>query len=389
MSQQPYTLLDEEFVLRDYLLVLLRKWWIVVGVLAVTVVAGWLYWRLQTDEYEARTRVLVASPMVENLSALATPNELLQQIIVDLDLRNSTTERISGVEQLTAMMNPELETSGLLTMTVRGEDPEELKRIANKWAELFVEKDNQSLTAQAGQSYDSTVSLFEESENALRDKQEEKRVYLQENSLASLQRQLEVTSELHKESLLQLLAKRADAEAQPASNDEVLKELDLNLAENANALDALRIELIVITAQNTMNQIVGRIGVMELRDLENLTAQLDNEARSLSEDVAKIQIDLSLVDYEIEFLTNDRNRLAQSIVEAQGAKANQADSTRVVESAVEPQVPVGPNQRRYLLLPAALGLFLGVVLAFFVHYLQGPQAPRQEGNPTQLGATDS
>ncbi len=47
----------------------------------------------------------------------------------------------------------------------------------------------------------------------------------------------------------------------------------------------------------------------------------------------------------------------------------------VINAAFVPQAPIGPNRRLNILIVGALGLLLGVLLAFFVHYMQGGKEP--------------
>jgi uncharacterized protein involved in exopolysaccharide biosynthesis len=113
-----------------------------------------------------------------------------------------------------------------------------------------------------------------------------------------------------------------------------------------------------------------------ISDLEKRTAEFDNNIQRLSERIGQVQIDLARFDREASVLTTNFNLLAQNLQEARIAKEEQAGSIRVVEAAVVPQVPVGANRLRNIVSSAVLGLFLGVVVAFLVHYVQGdrPQA---------------
>jgi uncharacterized protein involved in exopolysaccharide biosynthesis len=107
LTQERDAFPDEGISLREYLLVLLRKWWVVGGVVVFTVAATWAVARLQPNvpQYEARTKLLIVAPVserligqsvtaqsqnvkvqnpftgaslsVETLSALATANDLL------------------------------------------------------------------------------------------------------------------------------------------------------------------------------------------------------------------------------------------------------------------------------------------------------------------------
>ena len=123
---------------------------------------------------------------VETLATLATANDLLQKIIVELDLRVEETGRPLAIEELAGMLNSEVETP-LLTMTVRGGDPGRLQRIANKWAEVFVQKNSELFATEAARSYDFILVQYEETQDALRKQEEERAQFIGQNPLALLQ----------------------------------------------------------------------------------------------------------------------------------------------------------------------------------------------------------
>jgi capsular polysaccharide biosynthesis protein len=222
---------DEEIHLREYLLVLVRRWWVLVGILVVTVGATWAITGLipHIPQYEARTKLLILANVserllgqqegnpknpvelksvpvpvlsVETLSALAAASDLLQTIIAELDLRDPATGRPWAVETLGSMMNPKVETANrggasaaalpLLTMTVLGEEPAPLERIANKWAEVFVQKNSRLFTSEAARSYDFILAQYTESQTVVRKLREERVQFLTENPVPVVKSELEL-----------------------------------------------------------------------------------------------------------------------------------------------------------------------------------------------------
>ena len=163
MSYEGEYPIDEEIEFKDYLFVLIQRWWVVVSVFILIVGGTVIYLSSLPDVYEARTKLLIVAPISERLitdktegddrlpinpflgtnlsvgtlSALGTANDLLQLIISDLDLRDNSTQQLWAVERLASMITVSVETAGtggtetslpLLTMTIRGEDPETLRR---------------------------------------------------------------------------------------------------------------------------------------------------------------------------------------------------------------------------------------------------------------------
>lgn len=232
MGQERSMLPNDELPVREYLLAILRKWWLVAGVVVVTVAAAWLFGQLRPqapDMYEARTKLLITTPVserllgqqegnpknpgelkpvpvptlsVETLSALATANDLLQTIIAELNLRDPATSRPWAVETLASMMKPKVETASrggasaaalpLLTMTVRGAEPAPLEHIAKKWAEAFVQKNSRLFTSEAARSYEFILAQHTETQTELRKLRAQRVQLLTENPVPVLKSELEL-----------------------------------------------------------------------------------------------------------------------------------------------------------------------------------------------------
>ena len=433
MSQEQVVFIEDEIPLREYILVPLRKWWVVVSVLGFTLAAAWVFVLQQPEVYQARTKLLIVAPVseqllghetnaqdneslnplvgrnlsVETLSALATANDLIQKIIVELDLRDSSTGRHWGVERLAGMMNPEVQTAGqggalsLLTMTVKGGDPRLLERAANKWAEIFIEENSQLLVAEAASSFEFVSTQYQETQKALYAKQEEKLAYQRGHQLAPLVGQLNVSEATFQEFLGQLQSKRAAlvrGQAQLQSAEEAFAgETRLQTFERSISTDAIW----GLLASNPDSEVVQALPQLKVTDQEpnelyfslknrivslrssvaTLTAEIDylegkieeltGSIEELSNSANTIRLELFRLDEDIRVLTDDRSQLSRNFQAARIAKAGELGSIRVVESAVEPRVADGPDRRRHLLFGAVLGLLLGVALAFFLHYLQG------------------
>ena len=94
----------------------------------------------------------------------------------------------------------------------------------------------------------------------------------------------------------------------------------------------------------------------------------DRSKRIASTELRMVEFDRQNVALESTFKV-----LAARLQEARIATAEQPASIRIVEVAVEPQAPLPSGQRFRLPIAALLGLFLGIMLALFVHYLQNPQ----------------
>ncbi|MEE8442262.1 MAG: GNVR domain-containing protein, partial [Dehalococcoidia bacterium] len=104
--------------------------------------------------------------------------------------------------------------------------------------------------------------------------------------------------------------------------------------------------------------------------LETKTEEFRATIKELSEKITEVEVVESTFDTEIASLTSNFKVLAGSLQEARLAKEEQSSSIRVVESAIVPRVPVGPNRQQFILPAAVSGLVIGVFIALLVHYVQ-------------------
>ena len=511
---------DIESAVRNAVLIVFRKWWVVVLVVAVTVGVPSLFSARTVATYEARTKLLIIAPAseqllgeggapvlnlsVETLSALATANDLMQAIINELDLADSA-RRPWAVESLAGMLDPEVELSGvgtqlpLITTTVRGDDPELVARIANKWAESFARKNSELFATEAAGLYEFVSSQYQNDQQALSAVQAERLTYGQARQadrltyvqtrqadrleyeqtrqterlteqqarrqeglalergtpLTSLKSRLDVIAAKYSDFLAELQAKRsalvaagarlgsvreALAGQQPfltyerrmssdaiwsiaAGNpgglaEEALSDLvmedqernDLYVALNGEHA-SLQSEVASLTAEilhletrteefeREIEDLTGQIGETELGLLEfdqattdmltrfdqGTSAELLRFDQETAAELARLDGDTSLtvsqLDQETAALNSNLDRLVQNVQEAGMAKAEQAGSIRIVESAVVPRSALSAGRGRTQVAALVIfGLVLGVAAAFAVHFAWGVFRP---GGDTQ------
>jgi uncharacterized protein involved in exopolysaccharide biosynthesis len=138
-----------------------------------------------------------------------------------------------------------------------------------------------------------------------------------------------------------------------------------------------------IDLRNTIRQIQA-----QRDEYEKLVDAYRTDVNALSRRIASAELQIRAFDRENAALETAFEVLAPRLQGARIAKEEQAASIRVVEKAVEPRIPVTSDARpRVLLLSAVLGFFLGVVLVFLIHYLQGPEGSRRETLPPTSDAS--
>ena len=416
---------DEALPLRHYAKVLLRRWWVIVVVVALFVgyvVVG----AVRSDpQYEARTRLLVIQPVSERLDegggvvtkslsvdvlrTLGSANDLLAEIIRTVDLRDAETGDPWTVERLAGQISIVVETTTggpanqeplpLITMQVRGDDPQQLKEIADAWAELFATRNSLFLADEAARTYDFFVEQFDQTQAELQAKQEERTDFVRENRTATLESRLTVLTESYQTFIGDLEANRAAlareqsrldagrtalAAETPAvdltetiSNDVLL----LLLAANPQGVDPADFPELVSTSQEinpVYFELLGRVAASEVEVaalqasisyLEEEVGALAAEIDALSAELATVQATLGRLDRELEILDADFTQLGQAVQEARVAREEQAGAIQVVEEAIVPSQALASGRTGSLLLAAFLGLLVGVVAALTLEFV--------------------
>ncbi len=155
--------------------------------------------------------------------------------------------------------------------------------------------------------------------------------------------------------------------------------------------EVLHLESKIDEAEEEMARLIAQINKIQAdllafdQDTEHMLSRFDEETsaelsrfdQETTVELAKLDGDANLVlsrlDREISILTSNTDRLVQSLQEAEIAKAEQAGSIRIVESAVRPRAPIAAARGQFgigLGPLAVIGLFLGVVAAAAVNYGQ-------------------
>lgn len=410
--------------IRDYLVVAFRYWWLIAAVFTTFVILSILYASRPSDYYEARARLLIVPRFSERigasgvdlsgetLSRLATASDLLDQVINELDLKNPTTGSPWSVESLSARMDPQVETAGrsaspttlpILSMTVTGDDPKQASEIANKWADVFIRKNAELFITEAGHTYNLLTAQLDENKKKLTDVEGRRLAYLDANRLATLESDLKVTSSKYEEFSSQIHNKRAflvetqatlqNAEAAFAkepqfleikraiSNEAIWTLLGISPTERtARAIPDLvvdeqienesyfRLKERIITLRLTEASLKA-----EIVSLENRTQEFRKTIEDLSGRITQIKFTLDSFESDRKNLLANNQVLIQSLNTTQLSRAEQTGSIRLVESAVTPSSPVGPNRIKIVQMGMVLGLLFGLGSAFLVHILRTPQ----------------
>lgn len=315
---------EYEVDLRDYLRVIWERKWIILGVFVAAVAAAAVYSYSLPDEYrvEALLQYDGRAPFAE----------------ISLDLPSSQT--IIELMETTPPPNTDLDAqtlgdSGFLSVRLRGSSsPQRLSALLQGQIQDLQEFITRQLNAEIRQE----TTALEQREELLNERR------------ARLVEELQRWNEQREESLRR---QRAEITRQ-------IQALLTNESESQGDSFSRQASLLALTSQL---QLIGT----ELIRLETESSSPVPQAGSaLDQQLA--EIDRSLWDLE---LAQSRYHwvLSTSWTPIQVVRAPQASDA-----------PVGPPRRLNVAIAGVLGLFVGLLLAFFVHYLQSepPTAPEQE-----------
>ncbi|MBC7318986.1 hypothetical protein H5T57_07065, partial [Candidatus Bipolaricaulota bacterium] len=115
-------------------------------------------------------------------------------------------------------------------------------------------------------------------------------------------------------------------------------------------------------------------------------ARISEELAAKQAKLLEIKTKREQLELEIAVLKDSYNRVAKSLQEAKIARAETPEPIRIVEQPVLPTIPVGPSRKLAVAVAGVLGLFVGVLLAFVVHYFR---EEKKEPGETQVSQEKS
>ncbi len=443
-ESSPY---DYEVDLREYIEVIWREKWLILVLFLIGAGAAYGFSKMQPPQYRTGTTLLITPRISEQLggdqeeglfSTSLSPNvykksamadDLIQGIIDDLDLKaDGELISVSSLEQRLSV-NVELSENGtdnprlpLVTMTVSGTEPGRVKRIANKWADLFVEKNTELLSSETARSYEFISGRFSEVSENLTAREQQKLEYKKQHPLELLKSELQVLQGRYRDFLSQLQTKRARLAERKAR----LKSLNDVLAEEPKFLELERsipgislwnllqkekyegekpaqdeqtpsqlkewtdLKIQDQAKNNIYFNLRGekrnvQVDIDSLQEeiayLENRTQELAGEIEKKQFEIDQAELKLKQLDREINRLDNTYNTLSENLEEARIAKEEKESSIRIMERAVTPERPMGTNTRQNVAVAGVLGLFIGVLAAFFKNYMQDYESDEEQTDP--------
>jgi uncharacterized protein involved in exopolysaccharide biosynthesis len=398
--------MDQEIDLREYMAVLLKhKYWII-GLAVVTAVVAAVVSILLAPTYEAAALVAVTRPQYEmqfdtrirpvsgNVQppykaypVLATSDEVLSAVIADMG-----DELPAGERNITAFRaRAATESSGdqsMIRLVVKDGDPGRASAIANRWAEQFVRAAN-DLYAQNSSELDffeeqqaQAQTELDQAEQALIDLQARNRAAFLNIQLSQahealsgnlqLAHTLDTTIEDARALRAHLQAQQSSAPASPSDEVAVL------LIEIAALGSSSDVEVHLPADQDLGDKTVGdQVAAVDslIVALEDRLAQAQTRAQELEPEILALQGAHQEAQTELDRLSHAQRlayeafqTLARKAAEARIAAQDTTGDARLASRAAPPTRPVAPRKVLYTAVAGAVGLLVGIAAALAIEF---------------------
>jgi LPS O-antigen subunit length determinant protein (WzzB/FepE family) len=319
----------EELNLRDYLRVIWIRKWVILGVFLISIVAAGLYSSQLANKYEATAQVLfIGQPQVQSLYPIwSTSNRLILPNDDQLDVPSS-----KEVEQIFAgfrSANSSIATNSVNdVINLRMTGTQEPQVLAGELSSLI---DSVKLT-------------------------------LNENLQASIN--------------LGIDSLRRGQEHFESERDAVIEEIRGWLDQRIAGLEQKESELITTVEANSSSPegVQYAVAFAQLQAVESELIRLIGERES-----EFLQPGLGL-DIQLAEFDQNLQALKLSIKDYEYLRGLNWDPLLIQHEPKAFDSPIGPSRMMTILIAGILGLFLGLLLAFFLHFVQAPpSSPRAKG----------
>jgi len=354
---------EYEVDLRDYFRVIWRKKWIILGVFLAAVVAALLLSFRMPSQYEAEALVQLNNlPQIAKIEVQAPTPQMALVVLKSRDLLARTVEEaklaeeepFQGLsrEQLVEWLKDHLKASipaktSLVEVKLSGAlNPQFLQRILKAHLQVLGERLKEDVANDA--------------------KREIARVASEEEVLEGQQDGLikEIKGKIVERKAI--LGKQRSGLLQQLSTIEQDKgKLGLQVGEQNATLEGIILREQFIALNSRLQQVEGELDDLELKGREEFP-ELNSRIQALDREIGDLQV-----------AAEKAKRLLDPGWEP----------LDIISQPSVPLAPIGPNRKMNVAVAGVLGLFVGILLAFFIHYMEGGKEARTDidGPHEELG----
>jgi capsular exopolysaccharide synthesis family protein len=344
-----------EVTLKDYLIIIQHKLWVVVVVFFIVAFTGTWQSFKKIPIYETYAKVIVerltpqVSPLPEMYPAKMTDREFIKTQLTVIKSRKIAERTVKyliskGDDTFLSTKDPagafmegvivsSIEGTQIIKVGYRSTDPIKAAKFANALAESFIQEDLERKVGGVSSAEDWLKTSLKEMEEKLIKSENELINYVKENQILSMQdierRSQQVLDGLKQDKI------RTENEIQELSN---------RYKEKHPKMIALRTKL------------------------EAINREIEKETRNLM-DLNEKMVQYNNLKREVETNRNLYETLLKKIKETQVSKESITTDFRILDLAEVPGAPVSPNRKRDITTACMWGLFLGIGLALFIEYI--------------------
>ncbi len=363
---------EYEVDLRDYLRVIWRKKWLILGVFLAAIGVALLVSFRMPSQYEATALVRLNSlPKIDRVQLQASSLHEVLVISKSRDLLAETAKEARSLEEPPFQGLSQEELVEWLREHLKVSIPEKTSLIDFK---LSGPGSSQSL-----------VRLLEMHLRVLEGRLKEDAAENAKREIARLAGEIEVLQGQREgllEELNQKLAEyketlerqRDGLRRELAQIEQAKEKLGLQAGEQNATLEGIILRERFIALNTRLQQVEQELADLELKGREKFP-ELNTRIQALDEEIGELQVAME--------------KLRKLINPGSGWKPFE-----LISRPAAPPGPVGPNREMNVAVAGVLGLFVGVLLAFFVHYLEGGgperatsrrEEPPEEGRGADAG----
>lgn len=428
--------MEEEIDLRQYIAILIKHWYWIVGVTLVAALAAFIVSSLLSPTYEAKALVVITRPRLffgftsdirteqgllpqyQAFPMIATSDKLLSQLVQALDKEEIslapnkpvTIEALRSIGNASSLSDP-----SLVQLTVKLNDPQKAATIANLWADLFVTQAN-AIHGQSEQEKAMFVAELTQVETELKNIEATlveigaktgQGLFSQESlketggqdqtfnlllnnggstytSFGLLGAELEAQAKL----LVASQARRDKLELLISQAKKLQTLVDQNNVNEAAAASSLLAELAQLTSQDNPVDLTLQINLDQnssltikdiLATLESNLAATEAAIEKTSQTLTEMQAEMARQRQTFNNLSR-QHALKQEVYLALARKVTESeigdgetDPIRLASYASTPQKPVSPRRLFNTAIVGALALMSGVFVVFALAWWRGAE----------------
>lgn len=287
-----------------------------------------------------------------------------------------------------------------------------VRKIANKWAELYLRRASRQLSSETKRNFDLISKEYAQVKEELKKRIQERIDYREKYDLQFLQTEVKVMTNKYENYLSSLVSKRLELAKRRAQLQALKSALKaepkyvylerhlppesfwgpIQITEENSSEDtgestnghstALSSGVKVkdqkineifsnfkektITTEVDVASLEQEIGYLETRLGEFRTQIYQKQAK-----IEKAQLGLEELEKAIKRLRNSSDSLSSNLEKARNAKERGETPIRIIQQADSAKAVKSVNTKQNVAVAGVLGLFFGVLVAFFKNYMQG------------------